>query len=519
MKKFLLPSLLALTTSSSNAMTTDYLYGISFFQPRSQSTNAARDIAGIHQFINRYDECDIYSVLQVVPAFNHSLRSDLIAINYFGTPCFDIVGSQVQHEQRFNTLLADYFGLSPEFESRIYLFPHIINSLLMFDAYVGFDRWVQGLYARIQAPLVWTLWNLRAEETILHAVTDTDQFPAGYMDVDAVSPNVHSWRAAMAGNNAVGQITQNYQYGKISPCNLHKQGLAELTMILGYNVVLEEDSHLGLQLRVGAPTGNRPNSIFMFEPIIGNGKHWEVGCGLSGHFLFWEKDGEQELSFFGDINATHFFKTRQRRSFDFYNNGFFSRYLLLKVFDENQQYTSQLVPAINVTSLECNVVNAIQLDMVAMIGYTHDNFVFDLGYNGWIRSAEHIELLEGLPRNRYGIKGIQNVFQNGAPSNATQNNATILGNNFANQAVLTDPNSPVFVNTQDINVSSAAVKLAVTHKLFTHIGYSWDICDYTPFFGVGGEIEFEGINPRNTARIDRPTLAQWGIWVKGGVNL
>lgn len=518
MKKIIIP-FLAIIPTVLHPQTTDILYGISFFQPRSQSTNAARDIAGIHQFINRFDECDWYSVLQIVPAFNHSLRSDLIAINFFGTPCFDIAGSQVDHELRFNTLLADYFGLSPEFESRINLFPHIINSLIMFDAYVGFDRWLQGLYARIQAPVVWTLWNLRAQETILHPTTADDQFPAGYMDISAVSPNVFSWRAAMAGNNTVGQIKENYHYGRISPCNLHKHGLAELTMILGYNVILEEDAHLGLQLRVGAPTGNRPESIFMFEPIVGNGKHWEVGGGLSGHFLFWEKDGEQEWNFYGDINLTHLFKARQRRSFDFCKNGFFSRYLLLKVFDEQRNYTGELVPAVNVTSLWCNVVNALQMDLVALFGYTHGGFVFDIGYNGWIRSAEHIELLEGIPFNKYGIKGIQNVFDSGSLSNATQHNATIFGNNLADQALLTDPNSPVFINTQDLNLSSAAVKLAITHKIFTHIGYSWDCYDYTPFFGVGGEIEFEGINPRNTARIDRPTLGQWAIWIKGGVNL
>ncbi len=39
---------------------------------------------------------------------------------------------------------------------------------------------------------------------------------------------------------------------------------------------------------------------------------------------------------------------------------------------------------------------------------------------------------------------------------------------------------------------------------------------YSPFIGVGGEIEFEGINTRLTEREDKNAISQWGLWLKGG---
>ena len=71
-----------------------------------------------------------------------------------------------------------------------------------------------------------------------------------------------------------------------------------------------------------------PKVIFFFEPRVGCGKHWQIGVGFTGHTRLWEKDGEQELIIWVDANFTNMLKARQRRSFDFCKNGFFSRYIL-----------------------------------------------------------------------------------------------------------------------------------------------------------------------------------------------
>ena len=165
-----------------------------------------------------------------------------------------------------------------------------------------------------------------------------------------------------------------------------------------------------------------------------------------------------------------------------------------------------------------------------MFGYSKDGFVFDLGYNGWIKSREKITLDtctidECVPArtfalDTFGLKGIQNVtLQTGELSDVTQSTATVFGNDFDQQAIITDSLSPVFISPQSINLRSASFPLAITHKIFTYFGHAWDQRDdqrIAPFFGVGGEIEFEGVNERNTKEPKKNSMAQWGVWFKAG---
>ncbi len=257
--------------------------------------------------------------------------------------------------------------------------------------------------------------------------------------------------------------------------------------------------------------------------MIGNGKHWEIGGGFAGRILVWEADGEQELSVFTEINFTHLCRARQCRSFDLClcPDGFGSRFILLKQFDSSGNYTSTLLPTINVTTLSCDVRIDLQFEFLLMLGYTYNGFVADLGYNGWIRSKERISLCEGIPPRTYGLKGIQNVATiAGQPSLTTQSHATLHGNYFSDMALVADPDSPQFISTADINVDSAASPMVLTHKIFGHISYGWEEMHANwcmPFLGIGTSVEFEGINTADTKKPNRNTLSQWAIWAKGGI--
>ncbi len=90
--------------------------------------------------------------------------------------------------------------------------------------------------------------------------------------------------------------------------------------MLGYNAWLEHDSHLGFEVRAAIPTGTLPTGEFLFEPVVGNGHHWELGAGFSGHILFWEDDDtDGTFGFYADANITHLFKNSQCRVFDLCN--------------------------------------------------------------------------------------------------------------------------------------------------------------------------------------------------------
>ncbi len=91
---------------------------------------------------------------------------------------------------------------------------------------------------------------------------------------------------------------------------------------------------------------------------------------------------------------------------------------------------------------------------------------------------------------------------------------------MSDQAIVADPNPPVFIKPQDIDIDSPASPLAITHKLFIYFGWSdqRDCWCVTPFVGFGGEVEFEGINTRDAVEPNKNTMSQWGIWVKVGFD-
>ena len=518
MKKLILFSIVI--TSLLYCQKNDVLQGISFFSPRSQSTDAARYRVGWHPYIQRTDFDSFYMTFAITPEFTKSFHADHIAQALFGTDCLTISGSQAEVRME-NDILADYFGLSTKFQSSVLLAPEIKNFISTFSFYFGFDKWIPGLYCMVHAPAVWTQWNFQMEETVLNDGSDTP-FPIDYMDTQEINAPYTSFIESLRGNKTFGQMTELPKAGIICGAQ-SKGGLSDLLLILGYDIVSRFRGSAGFNFRLAAPTGSRPTGHFFFEPLIGNGKHWEFGIGFTGRALLWEKDGEQELAMFIDMNFTHLFKARQCRSFDFCQDsqGFGSRFILLKQFNNNGDYTGTLIPAINVTTLSCDVRIDLQFEFLAMFGYTYNGFVADIGYNGWLRSKERICLNECIPNATYGLKGIQNVITPADQlSPITQSTATLHGNDFDQMNAVADIDSPQFIQTSDLNLRSAASPFVLTHKLFGHLSYGFqenssDWC--IPYIGIGTSIEFEGINTANTKQPNRNTLSQWAIWLKGGI--
>lgn len=492
------------------------LHGTSFFTPRSQSTDAARDLVGWHRFWHQWDTEGFYGTAALTTEFTRSFRPHRLAEYFFGSDELTISGSDVGNRAD-QELLADYFGLSQEFSSNVFFKPVIQNFIADVGWFFGYGNW----YWYTHIPIAWQSTNWHLFEVVENSGRDT-LYPAGYMGADTIMAPYASWSSAMQGGRSFGDV-QALKFGKIACGHLSKAGVAEIQTVLGYDLVREEIGNAGLNIRASFPTGNRPNSDFLLTPIIGNGKHWELGVGLNSQIILWEKDGNQRVDFFFYFNVTHLFKTRQFRSFDFLKNGWFSRYELLKQFDENGIYTGVTIPAINITTLPCDVEVAGQIDTVLMFSYQNRGFNFDIGYNAWIRSKEEVRLLcdnDPFATQKYGFKGIQNVINMDSSTNSTQSKATIFGDPFVTQAAVADPNPPVFIPFNSLDVESAASPLQFTNTIFWHLSYAW----YTdqpnrpsPFFGWGGKVEFEGVRPKEVLP-NKNTMSQWGTWLRGGVG-
>lgn len=488
------------------------LYGTSFFTPRSQSTDAARALCTMHRFMHLPKQ-DFYSAGELTFAYERSFRPARLAEFFFGREVLSISGSMVEEHTNVD-ILADYFGLSPAFSSTVLLHPRIQNVIGDFTWFGQYHNW----YVWAHMPLSWQKVTFTLDERVEQDGASVP-YPAGYMSPEELQAPYRSWTQAMQGTTGFGDV-QQLKFGKI-PCNSRsKFGVAALELCVGYDLVLNDSAHAGFNLRMAAPTGNRPTSEFLLTPIIGNGKHWELGLGFTGHVQIWEKDGEQWADFLCDINAVHIFNTHQIRSFDLQQRcrGFGTRYMLLKQFDEQGIYTGTSLPVINVTSLRCQIHNAIQFDIVFAFGYQQDGFGFDIGYNAWVRSADQICLKEDpFADQKFGIKGIQNVVNADTTTDSTQSTATLTGSLFVDQALVADPNPPVFVPAFSINVSSAASPLQFTNAIFWNFSYRAKCYPrISPFGAFGGKVEFEGVRPK-CVQANKDSLSQWQLWLQYGV--
>jgi len=509
---------LMLSTVSAHNVRAYGIEGTSFFSPRSQSINSARDSSGTNRYRIYTDDKPAQSFIAFTPYYAHSVRSKRIADALFGTDTLTISGSMVA--KRSDTdILADYFGLSPFFKSSVHCKPSIQNALLAINGYWTLDRWVDGAYVSILAPVGATQWYIELQEEIVQK-GETMPFPAHYMAENPIQAPIDSFTQALTGNVRFGDMQDPIAFGKLSPCPLSYRGLSDVIITFGWNCIQRDYGHLGFGLRTVLPSGSRPKSTFLFAPLLGNGKHLELGLSLDGHLLLWEKDGNQDFSIYGQAHITHMFKSRQRRSFDLLCNGPLSRYLLLKNFDTQRIYNRSLTPAINQVTLPCTVQMAIQTEILVMFEYTYNAWLIDLGYNGFIRSREKVQIKDtSIPTFTFGIKGIQNVTTPlGTPDNSTQSTATIYGNTLDQQNKTADMASPVFVQEGDIDMQSAGSPRIITHKLFMHLSYTWNHTRCQSFFGLGAEIEFEGINPRNNTQSVHDTVSLAGFWLKGGIS-
>jgi len=396
-----------------------------YYSIRSQSENSARDISGwanefhIHQYCPNY----WYGCFALTGYYNISLNQNSILETLFGSDanCYpgglqvDIQGSRVE-DRKSNSWLADYFGLPTDYESRLFFNPIIQNFLLDVGWYMPLTMCHPNAYFYIHAPITQTQWNLDLQEVIIKRGNILGYDP-GYFSPQAVerrdllkSFTRYSSRceAPDLGDNSTFVPLER---SKISEAVQYATGLSDIQLQVGYNFILECTRHLGMNLRAAIPTGTRPKGIYLFEPIVGNGHHWELGFGVTAHQEIWRTwNEEQSTALYFELYVTHLFKTRQTRSFNL-NNGINSRYMLAQKMDtpvvnllasptENNlngtapgaQFKGVFCPVANLTTFPVNISINAQVDMSILLNYTNHEWTWDFGYNLWMRTCENISV-------------------------------------------------------------------------------------------------------------------------------
>lgn len=446
-------------------------HAVSYYSIRSQSVNAAREYVGWQQYIFIPDQDRFYGSANLTFEYSRSFRPHDIAqclfrnsiagTNECGT-YINVSGSTVENRGS-RDWLADYFGLPTDFQSTLHFNPVIDNYILDFNFFFGFDEFVPGLFFRFHIPVVHTRWDLKFKETVRNGGTNNGAYPAGYFTPFTVTPNYMLQDVTSYMNSQKPALNGNVKYNELTcsrfstDCNgpQTETGVAEIQAILGYSLTNSDQYHCSIGLRMAAPTGTRPNATYLFKPIVGNGKHWEIGGNLTGAYTLWSSmDAHSHVALQTVANITHMFNAHQTRCFDLCGEPN-SRYMLAEKmsvpvvnnlsgedpagynFPANYQFQGEFAPVANVTQTDVSVSIGVQADVLLALTCVHNNFSLDIGYNAWGRTCEKIEVREGCaPDNLNGrtwaLKGDAFVygFENGNPTefialSATERYATI----------------------------------------------------------------------------------------------
>jgi hypothetical protein len=407
------------------------------FTIRSQGTNALRRLVGVWDKMNLYDECDWNAFFSIMPEYTRSFNNGRIAECLFGTDdcnndcsSFRVQGPNVADRDPL-AWWAPYFGLPFDYSSVVTVKPRIQNFLVDFFGYVGLDNCYEGLYAWIQFPVTWTKWTLDFCERVLDAGSaDNISIPGGFISPDNIdrAELQPTFQAFMRGN-AIDPIVQGDTTITFDPLTCGRicgddtlTRVSEVRFAVGYNFLLCEDYHFGLNLQASGPSGNKVKSCFLFAPQNGNDHHWELGVGIDAHAILWRcEDEDSHFGFYVDANITHMFKSKETRCFDLCGKPL-SRYMTAaRMTTPNDPtaatpgiiaaddagafpttvFSGELSPVANITTFNVDVTVSVNADVVAMFNYTCGNWTWDLGYNFWGRSCEKIKLDCECPQTNF----------------------------------------------------------------------------------------------------------------------
>lgn len=360
-----------------------------------------------------------------------------------------------------------------------------------------------GFWIQISAPVMWVKNNLHFCEIVSNpGGGGTPHVPAGYVGTIA---------QALSGQPVFGN--KRFNFGRIDICGSGKThvAVADVQVTLGGMCVGHEGCFLKYFVGGIFPTGNKPKACFIFEPIVGNNRHFGIHGGLNSGFSF-AHTAKAEIWVYSLFYGQYLFPNTQTRSFDLIGKPW-SRYIWMYPNSSAVAF-SDISPGINFLTFPVEVHPSFSGSGTATIAYYRQCFTLQTGYRFLGKSNEFIKF-SGTFVPSFGIAGLDfdDVSNTGAGKNGqanTESQATI--NLFADALNDETPlGLPAFipVTAEQIDLESGAHPCIVTHTAFVTAGFQGDFCGSSLYSALGGSYEFSG---------DNAILNRWTAWASFGVN-
>lgn len=297
-----------------------------------------------------------------------------------------------------------------------------------------------------------------------------------------------------------------WKFGKIDGRTHNKAGVADVEVHLGYEWGRDEQCHADAYVGAVVPAGNKPKACFVFEPVLGNGKHGGILFGAScTKQLCVMRDGVTALTI--DTNARYLFSNRQRRSFDLKDKQW-GRYM--EVYNNKEEAEAALAassvfagdhgsPGINVFTQMMKVTPGFSNNLNIAVINTNNEWHLEAGYNLLARQAEKVKLACCWEVGPALVSAVQ--------GGSTTKSRTINRNAAGSDDVDLPSYDPIVES--DLDLTSAAHPAVVNHIIYASIGYhTLPDVDSIPFLSLGGSYEFSSCNT---------SLDRWTAWGKLGL--
>jgi len=411
----------------------------------------------------------------------------------------------------------------------------------------------KGFFLSISAPIMRVKNDLGFDETITDAGGTAPTGFAANMRSALQGDPVLNWGPISAADDFTypgiddTATTKQFNFGKIasstssssncgsgtsSDCSgaLTKWGLADIEVKLGYECTREEMCYSEGYIGVVLPTGTRPKGEFIFEPIVGNNKHFGFMVGGSCGFEIWQSDENAgRLWFECDYDGRYLFSNTQKRSFDLINNQW-SRYLWVYE-DSTKTAIADIQPGINFFTQDMRVTPRTVVNCNSALVYKGETFQGEVGYNFFARSTEKVELCPGWKVGP-GIAGFDSTDVNQTAGVAADTGKAFTASNANIRRLIGVQQIPVpdrgevptvdkvltggilrpqfiAIKEEDIDLRSAAHPGVIAHTFYASAGARWDDKEYPPFVGLGASYEFA---------LDNTALSRWLAWAKFGFS-
>lgn len=524
-------TLLATATASANS---DVAISKNLFLQRAFSANIARELL-MEGHVTSTDFDGFYSFFSATGvyqrAWNQSDDHGIGAFPFWSGTNQMTVGTN----DGLSSLDAYQFGLgSVTNPGSITLNPIVYQGGSDFLLYFGASINDPGMFIKLKAPLAIIAINPQLTEV---DATPAANYPAGALQVstspinDPATTMTQAFRGSqLNGQNSNGSDFLPMQFGLIDGVQKSGAQFGDIEMTLGYNFVCNEDYVFGLGLRASAPSANKPNGIYMLQPLLGRGGSWGIGTYIDGKAKLWENHTNQSIHFNLMATILHLVKTTSSiRSYDLTANGPGSKYLLVADYNGGT-YQDSIQNLINISTLPTSSSLSAEGNVAISLSYISNGWAADFGYEFWGRTSETLSINGAFPENRYAVLGNQGVGQSAllptpAPtinSNACQPLARINLSAPASTTVVTAttvtaqdsvvlatlPANRISGNTA-FDIAGAEQAGASTSKLFAKGSYAWLDCHYSPHLGLAGEFEIS--TAANNA------LPQWSVALIGGL--